>query len=125
MRLSLSFFYHEFSKRKNRLPLGFKGPKGNIYSGKYRIVKKVTNEAVKDLEENIKIEEKNMYFLRHPFLTFEQSKGHAQHYDKRRKWLKSFQARTDETFSNKKGREITQYLDKFMSRSEDWDRIPS
>ncbi|CAH0549202.1 unnamed protein product [Brassicogethes aeneus] len=52
-------------------------PHGNIYTGKHRIVKPVKRDDVQKLRNDFEIEEKNMFYLRHSFLTSEQSFGHA------------------------------------------------
>lgn len=44
-------------------------PKGNIFTGKYRLVKKVTFEDIQKLRDQFEIEEQNMFYLRHPYLT--------------------------------------------------------
>lgn len=44
-------------------------PNGHIFRGKDRLVKKVTPDAVQKLRNEFEIEEKNMFYLRHPYLT--------------------------------------------------------
>lgn len=44
-------------------------PNGHIYRGKNRIYKEVTTEHIQDLKNQFRIEEQNMFFLRHPYLT--------------------------------------------------------
>lgn len=46
-----------------------KFPNGNIYTGKHRIVKPVTIADLDRLKVKLEIEEQNMFFLRHPYLT--------------------------------------------------------
>lgn len=80
-------------------------PGGNIYRGKYRIVETVTRQDVQDLKNKLAIEEENMFYLRHSFLTpvsifllkfylnkiacyvKEQSFGHAKALGKREQFL--------------------------------------
>ncbi|XP_017781056.1 PREDICTED: ribosomal protein 63, mitochondrial [Nicrophorus vespilloides] len=52
-------------------------PNGHIYRGKQRLVKEVTPRDMQKLRNEYAIEEKNMFYLRHPYLTMEESKGHA------------------------------------------------
>lgn len=44
-------------------------PNGNIYIGKRRIVKPVTFTDMQKLKNQLEIEEQNMFYLRHPYLT--------------------------------------------------------
>uniref|UniRef100_A0A6M2DJU1 Putative mitochondrial ribosome protein 63 n=1 Tax=Xenopsylla cheopis TaxID=163159 RepID=A0A6M2DJU1_XENCH len=53
-------------------------PNGNIFRGKYRLVKQVTQRGLEKLRKDYELEEKNMLYLRHPYLTLEQSTGHAK-----------------------------------------------
>jgi len=79
MKLFLALF-----RRKNM-------PNGHIYRGKQRLVKPVTWKDEQALRNSFAIEEKNMFYLRHPFLTSEQSSGHARDLGKREQrsqWLK-------------------------------------
>lgn len=46
-----------------------KMPRGNIYSGKDRLVKPVTLKDVTDMKNKFNIEEENMFYMRHPYLT--------------------------------------------------------
>ncbi|VEN49553.1 unnamed protein product [Callosobruchus maculatus] len=55
-----------------------KMPNGNIFTGKHRLVRKVTIEDVQKLKNQLQIEEQNMFLLRHPYLSPEQSFGHAR-----------------------------------------------
>lgn len=57
MRLSLVLF------RRNRLP------NGHIHRGKDRLIKRVEPVHLRKLQEDFAIEEKNMLYLRHPYLT--------------------------------------------------------
>nr|CAI5868565.1 unnamed protein product [Callosobruchus analis] len=55
-----------------------KMPNGNIYTGKHRIVKQPTIKDLQNLRNQFEIEEQNMFLLRHPYLSPEQSYGHAR-----------------------------------------------
>lgn len=44
-------------------------PNGHIYRGKNRLYKEVTGEHVQELKNQFRIEEQNMFYLRHPYLT--------------------------------------------------------
>lgn len=57
MRLTLVLF------RRNRLP------NGNLFRGKDRLVKKVEPFHLRRLQEDFAVEEKNMLYLRYPYLT--------------------------------------------------------
>ncbi|XP_044261518.1 uncharacterized protein LOC123009348 [Tribolium madens] len=52
-------------------------PPGNIWIGKHRLSRPVTIRDVQKLRNEFEIEEKNMFYLRHSYLTPEQSYGHA------------------------------------------------
>lgn len=49
--------------RRNRLP------NGNIFSGKDRLVKPVEPKHLRSLKQSFAVEEQNMFYLRHPYLT--------------------------------------------------------
>lgn len=79
-----------------------KYPKGSIWHGKYRIVKPVTPiQKAKKIEE-IKVEERNMFLLRHPYLSVQEECGYLKEQNKHEKWinekrtaqLKKFEQRT-------------------------------
>jgi len=53
-------------------------PPGNIWSGKRKLYKEVTPEHVQGLKNQFAIEEQNMFYLRHAYLTPEQSSGHGK-----------------------------------------------
>lgn len=57
MKLTLILF------RRNRLP------NGSLFRGKDRLVKKVEPVHLRRLQEDFAVEEKNMLYLRHPYLT--------------------------------------------------------
>lgn len=59
-------------KIKMRLAIALlrkKMPNGHIYRGKYRIVPPTTGKHIAQKRIDYEIEEKNMLYLRHPFLT--------------------------------------------------------
>ncbi|KAJ2942889.1 hypothetical protein O0L34_g15078 [Tuta absoluta] len=66
MKLSLVLF------RRNRLP------NGHLFRGKDRLVKKVEPKHLRTLEADFAVEEQNMFYLRYPYLTEEESFGHAK-----------------------------------------------
>lgn len=47
----------------------YRMPGGNIFRGKYKIVFPATAKDVSNLKYDFEIEEKNMFYLRHPYLT--------------------------------------------------------
>lgn len=53
-------------------------PNGHIYRGKDRIVKPVLWEHKQLLKNDFEMEERNMFLLRHPYLSPEQSSGHTK-----------------------------------------------
>ncbi|KAJ8913710.1 hypothetical protein NQ315_007427 [Exocentrus adspersus] len=53
-------------------------PNGHIYRGKNRIVKEPKWEDIQKVKNKFEIEEQNMFYLRHAYLTPEQSSGHAK-----------------------------------------------
>ncbi|KAF5286587.1 hypothetical protein FQA39_LY16270 [Lamprigera yunnana] len=63
--------FYALCRRKNM-------PGGHIYRGKYKLIKPVTKEDYWKLKTNFEIEEKNMFYLRHSYLTKEQSHGHSK-----------------------------------------------
>ncbi|CAH1382524.1 hypothetical protein MTP99_006493 [Tenebrio molitor] len=58
-------------------------PNGHIWRGKDRLSKPVTISDVQQLRNDFEIQEKNMFYLRHSYLTPEQSFGHARELGKR------------------------------------------
>lgn len=67
-----------------------KRPLGYLFRGKYRLVKEVTPKDRNNLINDYAREEQNMFYLRHPYLTSEQSQGHAQALKKKEQWLDNF-----------------------------------
>lgn len=65
---------------------------GNIFRGKTRLVKPVSRKSVATLHREYELQERNMLYLRHPYLTREESSGHAKALGKpgevRKKWAK-------------------------------------
>ncbi|KAH8275706.1 hypothetical protein KR044_009952 [Drosophila immigrans] len=58
---------------------------GHIFRGKRRLVKPVSKRAMDTLTREYERQEQIMFLLRHPFLTAEQSAGHAKELQKREK----------------------------------------
>lgn len=44
-------------------------PNGHIYRGKDKIIKPITKEDLSQLRLDLEIQEKNMFYLRHSYLT--------------------------------------------------------
>ncbi|XP_055697330.1 uncharacterized protein LOC129798291 [Phlebotomus papatasi] len=65
MRLSFACF---FKKTVN----------GHIFRGKNRLVKPVSKQAMIRLRAEYDLQEQNMLYLRHPYLTIEESFGHTK-----------------------------------------------
>ncbi|KAJ8934208.1 hypothetical protein NQ318_021633 [Aromia moschata] len=68
--------FHALFRRKHM-------PNGHIYRGKNRIVKEPKFEDLQKLRDQLETEEQNMFYLRHCYLTPEQSQGHAKALGKR------------------------------------------
>ncbi|CAK1541535.1 unnamed protein product [Leptosia nina] len=66
MKISIVLF------RRNLLP------NGHIFRGKDRLVKRVEPRHLRQLERDLEIEENNMFYLRHPYLTEAESFGHSK-----------------------------------------------
>ncbi|XP_058443085.1 large ribosomal subunit protein mL63 [Malaya genurostris] len=56
---------------------------GHIFRGKNRLVKRVTANAVQTLRQDYERTEHNMALLLNPYLTLEQSSGHAKELQKK------------------------------------------
>lgn len=46
-----------------------KSVNGHIFRGKYRLVKRVSLQAMNTLQKEYEIQDRNMMLLRHPYLT--------------------------------------------------------
>lgn len=80
----------------------FKLPNGHIMRGKNRLVKPVTKTAVEVLRKDLAVEEENMFYLRHPFLTREQSAGHSKYLQKQEARLRQYRVQRNEKFEKHK-----------------------
>uniref|UniRef100_U5EU22 Putative ribosomal protein 63 mitochondrial n=1 Tax=Corethrella appendiculata TaxID=1370023 RepID=U5EU22_9DIPT len=78
--------------------------KGHLFRGKYRLVKIVTPNAKQMLIEDYQQQEENMVLLMKPYLTLEQSSGHAKALKKGEKMMQKFK---DEAFAQKQRPNIT------------------
>ncbi|XP_016939037.1 large ribosomal subunit protein mL63 [Drosophila suzukii] len=58
---------------------------GHIFRGKRRLVKPVSQRAMDTLTREYERQEQVMLLLRHPYLTLEESSGHAKELQKREK----------------------------------------
>ncbi|OXA41661.1 ribosomal protein 63, mitochondrial [Folsomia candida] len=67
--------------------LGRKMPPGNIWLGKHRLGHHVYAQNIDRFVKSLKVEEQNLFLLRHPYLTLEQEKGHAQALQKHKTWM--------------------------------------
>ncbi|XP_012253891.2 uncharacterized protein LOC105684821 [Athalia rosae] len=93
-------------------------PNGHIFRGKNRLVKQVDEKSLKQLRWDYELEEQNMLFLRHPYLTVEQSYGHATAYGKPEKRMEGLKQLKIDKFSR-----TTTLKDRLMhlQTSETWD----
>ncbi|XP_067015365.1 large ribosomal subunit protein mL63 [Anabrus simplex] len=73
--------------RLTALLLRKKMPNGHIWRGKDRLVWPVDALAAANLRHDYEREEENMFYLRHPYLTLEQSQGHAKELKKKEQWM--------------------------------------
>ncbi|XP_045453853.1 uncharacterized protein LOC123663201 [Melitaea cinxia] len=80
--------------RRNRLP------NGHIFRGKDRLVKKVEPKHLRALERDFNIEEQNMFYLRHPYLTEAESHGHSKALGKQEMRKKGFENFTKKIFKD-------------------------
>ncbi|XP_045584376.1 large ribosomal subunit protein mL63 [Procambarus clarkii] len=78
--------------RLSLLLLRRKMPNGYIYGGKHRKYPKVTELEVGNAVKGLKVEEENMFYLRHPYLTLDQSWGHAQALGKGKAFIRKMYA---------------------------------
>lgn len=53
-------------------------PHGKMFRGKNRKVRKITFKDMIDMKNDFEREERNLLFLRHPYLTQEQTEGHMK-----------------------------------------------
>ncbi|KDR21036.1 ribosomal protein 63, mitochondrial [Zootermopsis nevadensis] len=67
-----------------------KGPHGHLWRGKHKLLKEVTPKDRSNLLLDYAREEQNMFYLRHPYLTSEQSHGHALALNKKVQWIENF-----------------------------------
>jgi len=77
MRLNIVL---QFLNKKVKIP-------GNRFNGKHRLYPKVTKMDINQLKSRLRVEENNMLLLRNPFLSLEQSWGHAQDLGKHEQWI--------------------------------------
>ncbi|XP_055636447.1 ribosomal protein 63, mitochondrial [Toxorhynchites rutilus septentrionalis] len=60
-----------------------KSVNGHIFRGKYRLVKPVSLHSVQSLRRDYERTEANMALLLNPYLSLEQSSGHAKEFNKK------------------------------------------
>ncbi|EDW62722.1 large ribosomal subunit protein mL63 [Drosophila virilis] len=77
---------------------------GHIFRGKRRLVKPVSKRAMDTLTREYERQEHIMFLLRHPYLTLEQSSGHAKELQKRDKLVAKW---TDEQTRSKMKPHVT------------------
>jgi len=65
---------------------------GRIWTGKNRLAHKPTEAIVERLHKRLAIEEQNMFYLRHPFLTVEQGHGFSKELGKAQQKYLAFKA---------------------------------
>ncbi|XP_046385694.1 ribosomal protein 63, mitochondrial [Ischnura elegans] len=77
-----------------------KMPPGNIFTGKHRLVKIVTKEDMAKARNDYAIEERNMLYLRNPYLSEEQSFGHAKALGKHEQWIRDWRVKRQKRKEN-------------------------
>jgi len=77
MRLTLALL-----KKRNVTP-------GYIWGGKHRLTHRVFPWNIESTVKKLKVEEQNMFYLRHPYLTEKQEFGYAKELGKKVKWMDS------------------------------------
>uniref|UniRef100_A0A8D8TIP1 Uncharacterized protein n=1 Tax=Cacopsylla melanoneura TaxID=428564 RepID=A0A8D8TIP1_9HEMI len=98
---------------------GRKLPRGSIKIGKHRLVKPVNDLNIARKIEEYKIEEQNMFLLRHPFLSVKEEQGYLADQNKHEKWV------TEKKLINlKKFEKHTKLGDHLcdLRSGESWDR---
>lgn len=81
----------------------------------------VTPGALNDLKLNYEIEEKNMFYLRHTYLTSEESHGHAKIYKKREKFIDDKRVERNKKYSEKN--KLLEDRLSILMEKENWDVI--
>ncbi|CAH0402822.1 unnamed protein product [Chilo suppressalis] len=93
-------------------------PNGHIFRGKDRLVKPVLSKHLRKVQAEFAVEEQNMFYLRHPYLTEAESFGHSKALGKAEKRLAGFQNLTRRVFKE----DVTLYERLGHLRvSEGWD----
>ncbi|XP_058797479.1 large ribosomal subunit protein mL63 [Phymastichus coffea] len=93
-------------------PIGFK------YRGKNRVVKEIKPYELKALRKDYERTEMNMMWLRHPYLTVEQSYGHMSHFNRTKEFFIECARLRNEKFA--KHVTIAERLE-HLKVSEKWD----
>ncbi|VVC89860.1 unnamed protein product [Leptidea sinapis] len=94
-------------------------PNGHLFRGKDRLVKRVEPKHLRWLQRDMETEEQNMFYLRHPYLSEEESHGHTKALGKAEARNKYFQDYTRRIFKP----DVTLYERLgHLRTSEDWDR---
>ncbi|KAL7645836.1 UNVERIFIED_CONTAM: hypothetical protein RMT77_002733 [Armadillidium vulgare] len=111
MRLTLALF----KPKKPHL-----GPGRYVKQGKRR-VNVVAGWDVHHARKNLEIEEENMLYLRHPYLTLQQSFGHAAAYGKHKEFVA--QKYLERMMEQKKKRDDVHLEERFscLRRRDKWD----
>ncbi|XP_050520143.1 ribosomal protein 63, mitochondrial [Daktulosphaira vitifoliae] len=77
-------------------------PKGHIFKGKHRLVKPVTGLDIAAKLRDFEREEQNMFYLRHPYLTKEESYCHSKEQGRFEKWIRKWKLIQADKFSQHK-----------------------
>lgn len=93
-------------------------PNGHLFRGKDRLVHPVLSKDLRKIRQDFEVEEQNMFYLRHPYLTEAESSGHAKALCKAEKRKAAFENKTRRIFKQ----DVTIYERLGHLRvSEGWD----
>ncbi|XP_017850617.1 ribosomal protein 63, mitochondrial [Drosophila busckii] len=92
---------------------------GHIFRGKRRLVKPVSKRSMETLTREYERQEHIMLLLRHPYLTLEQSSGHAKELQKREKLVAKWT--TEQTLSKMKPHVTIEERLNQLKIKEAWD----
>ncbi|XP_050443246.1 uncharacterized protein LOC126847184 [Adelges cooleyi] len=77
-------------------------PRGHIFRGKNRLVKPVTGLDIAAKIRDFEQEEQNMFYLRYPYLTKEESFKHSKEQGRFEKWMRKWKVMQAEKFAKHK-----------------------
>nr|XP_018908219.1 PREDICTED: ribosomal protein 63, mitochondrial [Bemisia tabaci] len=114
MRLTNFLFLEAKKYKRHRLP------HGHLYHGKHKIIVPPTALEVAQLGRELEIEERNMFYLRHSYLTKEESKAHRAALEYCKKSIKDLITYKKNKFSQPE--RLSEHLE-HLRHGERWDCI--